>query len=33
VDDVVNRSIARERLVAMTSGFFGVLGLALSGNG
>ncbi len=33
VDDVVNRSIARERLVAMTSGFFGVLGLALSGIG
>jgi putative ABC transport system permease protein len=33
VDDVVNRSIARERLLSMTSGFFGVLGLALSGIG
>ena len=33
VDDIVNRSIARERLVAMTSGFFGVLALALSGIG
>lgn len=33
VDEVVNRSIARERLVAMTSGFFGALGLALSAIG
>ena len=33
VDDLVNRSIARERIVALTSGFVGVLGLALSGIG
>jgi ABC-type antimicrobial peptide transport system permease subunit len=33
VDEVVGRSIARERLVATTSGFFGVLALALSGIG
>jgi predicted permease len=33
VDEVVGRSIARERLVAMTSAFFGVLGLALTGIG
>jgi hypothetical protein len=33
IDEVINRSIARERLVAMTSSFFGLLGLVLSGIG
>src|SRR6185503_16212308 len=32
-DDALNRSIARERMVAATSGFFGVAGLALAGIG
>jgi predicted lysophospholipase L1 biosynthesis ABC-type transport system permease subunit len=33
MDDVVNRSIARERMVAATSGFFGLVGLVLAGIG
>jgi predicted permease len=33
IDEVINRSIARERLVALTSSFFGLLGLVLSGIG
>jgi predicted permease len=33
VDDVINRSIARERMVAMTSSFFGILGLLLAAIG
>ena len=33
VDDVIMRSLARERLVAATSGFFAALGLVLAGIG
>ena len=33
VDDVIARSLARERLVAATSGFFAVIGLVLAGMG
>jgi predicted permease len=33
VDDVINRSIARERMMAATSGILGVLGLVLAGIG
>jgi ABC-type antimicrobial peptide transport system permease subunit len=33
VDDVIARSLARERLVAATSGFFGLTGLVLTGIG
>jgi putative ABC transport system permease protein len=33
VDDVINRSIARERMVAMTGGFFGGLAAVLAGIG
>ncbi|MGE5836319.1 MAG: ABC transporter permease [Acidobacteriota bacterium] len=32
-DDALNRSIARERMLAATSGFFGLTGLALAGIG
>ena len=32
-DDALTRSIARERMVAATSGFFGLAGLALAGIG
>jgi putative ABC transport system permease protein len=32
-DDALRRSIARERMVAATSGFFGLAGLVLSGIG
>ena len=32
-DEALNRSIARERMVAATSGFFGIAGLALAGIG
>jgi predicted permease len=32
-DDALNRSIARERMVAATSGFFGLTGLVLAGIG
>ncbi|HEY7500716.1 MAG TPA: ADOP family duplicated permease [Vicinamibacterales bacterium] len=33
IQDVIDRSIARERMVAATSGFFGILGVVLAGIG
>ncbi len=33
VDDAIARSMARERLVALTSGFFGIFGVVLAGIG